>query len=136
MIVNTNKELAKFMAPIIANNKKITLLDQYKDQVQGYYNCWGFVARVFHWIDRLDWVGEYQMDKYLAENTRWVKKPKIGDIAVWRINYHELNHTALIVDPEHRIILQKCGGNALEYGQLDDLTFYDGKITFRRVKQS
>jgi len=109
-------------------------------KVQDYeYNCWGFVAYLFNWTSYIRWVYHGEMEDFLKKHTVIVKKPQVGDIAVYREGGKKrfLTHTALITDTEDEMLIHKPGSNTLEIVQGNDMNVlhpsYKMLAEYRRV---
>lgn len=117
-------------------NKRYT--KKYNDE--HYYNCWGFVAYLYKWSKKLLWMRVDVMEKYLDENTRAIRTPIVGDIAVFRSNIYDdfgsnLEHTAIIIEGKKRMI-HKPGGAELEIESLKGIKVnYNNKVTYRRLNK-
>lgn len=102
------------------------------------YNCWGFVAFNFGWIDRVRWVDTPEMESYLEARTASIapSEATVGDIAVFRDSQGVLKHTALTTyDPD--IVCHKCGSNALAVDTLANACrTYTSHVTYVRPKDS
>ena len=104
--------------------KKLNKRYSKKFNGEDYYNCWGFVAYLYKWSKELLWMRVDVMEKYLDENTRAIRKPQVGDIAVFRSNTFDdygsnLEHTAILVDGKRKFI-HKPGGAELEIESFAD----------------
>lgn len=105
-----------------------------------FYNCWGFTRFIFE-KKKLVWEKDYNMEKWLKENTKKVKKVKVGDIGVMRDNYELLSHTFIVIDPKQDIIFHKCGALPLSYGTIrqetenGNMAVYGKIVEFRRFKE-
>jgi len=116
----------------VTNNKNLTI-----DNVKGEeFNCWGFTAYSFKWLSSLMWFEVNEMEYCLGTFTREVKKPRIGDIVVFRSFCDgELLHTAILTDLTSNKIIHKPGYLDLEVNTVKGaLEIYDDadEITFRR----
>lgn len=110
------------------------------DDDVNYYNCWGFVAYLYKWSKELLWLRVDVMEKYLDENTRAIRKPQVGDLAIFRSNIFDeygsnLEHAAILVDVKKKF-LHKPGGAELEIESLKSIKFiYNNKVTYRRLNK-
>lgn len=93
----------------VTNNKKLIFRN-----IKGEYNCWGFTAYSFNWIQELIWFDFPEMEYCLEMYTRRVNKPKTGDIVVYRDEFGDLLHTAILTDENKHTILHKPGYLELE----------------------
>ncbi len=102
------------------------------------FNCWGFVAFNFGWIERVRWVDTVEMERYLEARTASIapSEATVGDIAVFRDSQGVLQHTALTTyDPD--IVCHKCGSNALAVDTLANACrTYTRHVTYVRPKDS
>jgi len=102
------------------------------------FNCWGFVALNFGWIEQARWVDTPEMERYLEARTASIapNEATVGDIAVFRDSCGTLKHTALVTyDPD--IICHKCGSCALAVDTLENACrTYTRNVTYVRPKDS
>lgn len=75
------------------------------------YNCWGFTAHVMGYSDELLWLDDYEMEEILADNTKHVDSPQIGDIGVWNSGGASLLHTATVVQVKPEVVFIHKPGN-------------------------
>lgn len=116
--------------------EKTGLVEYYQELSTEYYNCWNF-TKFYHEHNTLYWEECSDMERWLKNNTRKIKKPKKGDIGVMR-NYQRLEHTFIVLDTETGEIIHKAGEYPLEVTSLNNENLYQwyGKITeYRRFKK-
>ena len=76
------------------------------------YNCWGFVAAYFGWIDSFRWLTAASLEEFLS-TCQPVDQLQIGDIIAYYSNEGWLVHTALYAGDGY--CYHKRGSNAFEY---------------------
>lgn len=103
----------------------------------GYqYNCWGYVAFNFGWEPEANWIRSYEMENYLANNTKPITKEEatMGDIIVFRYESGELSHTALLTC-DLEIICHKPGAQALCVDSIKRaIAMYGDNVSYVRPK--
>ena len=133
----------------LSGNRKISIRNM-KLEKDDDYNCWGFTAFAFKWVDKLFWVSSDYMnvllDRYTYKTLIRKKNVKVGDIVIYRSNdsslMNEANgkkyllHTGIVVDPFLELMLDKDGDRRLNthtyYGS-KYYRDYDSTITFARL---
>lgn len=135
----------------LGGNRKLTLRNK-KLAENDDYNCWGFTAYAYNWVDKLYWVSSEYMNRLLDRHTYKTpirkKDVKVGDIIVYRSNdrnlMHEITgrkyllHTGIVTDPFLELMLDKDGDYRLEPHTYYDSRYYknyNSSITFMRVRK-
>ena len=105
------------------------------------YNCWGFTEVMEGWEEHLRRVDQNTIEAYLAEFTRKVPRDQLtpGCIAVYKFPLdHPLrgrvSHTAIVVDPKAKTIIQKPGGDKLEIVSFMDVQVEYGPVAEYRER--
>ena len=100
-----------------------------------YFNCFSFVMYMFDSTKKLDWAEEYEVRDFVELETKKIKTPKRGDIAVYKTKRGN-DHTAIVISPSK--IIHKPGGFPLETSKIYDNYYTNDnpkiKIEFRRYK--
>jgi hypothetical protein len=120
------KELTKLQK--LTNNKNLTTL-----KLRGHFNCWGFTAYAFQWIKELVWFDKHEMEYCIDRFTRIIKKPRVGDIVVFRNSYGEIEHTAIFTNLDTFTIIHKPGYLRLEVDTIDNVKLLYEEIDFDRI---
>lgn len=114
MKIGSIDKVNKFIKKYDFINNLIPIIE---NDVDIYFNCWGFTALLKGWISSHEWLGCNTMDALLIANTRKIKKCslKAGDIIAFYGenmfsggNSYELLHTVLYLGND--LILHKNGG--------------------------
>ena len=97
------------------------------------FNCWGFTAYYFQWIDKAYWMDAGQMKAYLEVRTNPIRKKdaKAGDIAVFHKGSY-LTHTAVLL-PEANAVCHKPGATPLCIDTIDAASYSYGDVTYVRA---
>ena len=133
----------KLASTIVKNGHLPRCVNKLRDN--GKYNCWGFTSFALKMVRKIYWVGSCEMEKRLKTKTKEVRKPKPGDIVVYRgFCYgmpNQLLHTAVLIDPKNKVIIHKNGDEPLEMNTVYGTEYTSGRwgnptVKFRRVKTS
>jgi len=86
----------KLIRNALSNLKNLTVKNGIPRTHEHDYNCWGFTANYLGWTAHLMWLYPDHMEKMLKLHSRAVRKPRVGDIVVFRDSEQYLGHTAII----------------------------------------
>jgi len=127
------KSISNILAILQTNNMSIVRIP---DNPTGHsFNCWGFVAYYCAWEQAPVWLREEVMEVHLRERAVPIRKDEAttGDIAVFRDDWENLRHTAIVM-PDASIICHKPGATALCIDTVKTAERGYGKATFMRPK--
>jgi hypothetical protein len=133
----------------LSGNAKISVRNTKLSEDEDY-NCWGFTAFAYNWVDRLYWIDSTYMnillDRYTYKTLIRKKNVKVGDIIIYRSrNEHDANeadgkkyllHTGIVTDPFLELMLDKDGDRRLNTHTYYGSRYYknyNSIITFARV---
>ena len=143
--IEGNSSMDNYSAFNVLKSNNLIVSDNLPEIVSTWtrrYNCWGFVAFLFGWINKEAWLQPWEIDDLLHKNTDHVplKNARAGDI-VCIVSKYGNEHTGILSPKNDRgqwMIFHKPGGRQLTYETLGEgiLTYagYKHKLLIQRPK--
>lgn len=125
------------MQALSLNKRRLYYSNSRKNRARSDYNCWGVTQFVLGFADRLKWLDEFEMKRWLDIYTEKIYRPKkSGDILVvydMLGTYYWLKHTAIYLG--NGKYFHKQGSCVAEITTLEGIKeTYSGKLDFLRIK--